>query len=75
MLLPAEKLSSLASLTPALLLDHLILADTARSVASTSSLSTQPVRGFATLSGFRGVIDSCVPSLALKCTGAYSRVR
>lgn len=65
MLLPAEKLSSLASLTPALLLDHLILADTARSVASTSSLSTQPIRGFATLSGLRGVIELFALSLSL----------
>ncbi|BGP41256.1 hypothetical protein JCM10450v2_005296 [Rhodotorula kratochvilovae] len=54
LLLPAEKLDSPAQLSPAFLLDHLVLLDTPSSSGPSSQLAIE--RGFATLSGLRGVL-------------------
>lgn len=54
LLLPAEKLPSPAFLTPAFYLDHLAVLEVPGPSAATGS------RAFATLSGLRGHIDTCV---------------
>ncbi|GAA5822333.1 hypothetical protein JCM3770_001573 [Rhodotorula araucariae] len=54
LLLPAEKLDSPAQLTPAFLLDHLVLLDAPESAGTSSHLVVE--RGFGTLGGIRGVL-------------------
>ncbi|GAA5905749.1 hypothetical protein JCM8208_000885 [Rhodotorula glutinis] len=54
LLLPAEKLDSPAQLTPAFLLDHVLLLDAPSSAPTNHQLAIE--RGFATLSGLRGVL-------------------
>lgn len=56
LLLPKERMIENLSLTPTFFLDHLIIIDPP--IASTSSALSTSIRGFATLSGFRGTIDS-----------------
>ncbi|GAA5839559.1 hypothetical protein JCM9279_005979 [Rhodotorula babjevae] len=54
LLLPAEKLDSPAQLTHAFLLDHVVLLDAPSSAPPSHHLAIE--RGFATLSGLRGVL-------------------
>ena len=54
LLLPAEKLDSPAQLTPAFLLDHVVLLDAPSSAPPSHHLAIE--RGFATLNGLRGVL-------------------
>ncbi|GAA5902027.1 hypothetical protein JCM5296_007558 [Sporobolomyces johnsonii] len=56
LLLPAEKSDSVAQITPATLLDHLVLLDPP--VPSTSNSKLPPTQGFVTLSGLKGVLTS-----------------
>ncbi|KPV74458.1 uncharacterized protein RHOBADRAFT_54275 [Rhodotorula graminis WP1] len=54
LLLPAEKLDSPSQLTPAFLLDHVVLLDAPSTAPTSHHLAIE--RGFATLSGLRGVL-------------------
>ncbi|KAL8287602.1 hypothetical protein RQP46_003460 [Phenoliferia psychrophenolica] len=55
--LPAEKLPVQAMLTPAFFLDHLAVIEPSPPVASTSTAAPAPL-AFATLSGFRGAMET-----------------
>lgn len=54
MILPAEKLDATSQLTSGFLLDHLVLLDAPSSTSTSAHLAVE--RGFATLSGLRGVL-------------------